>query len=76
MSEYLTQDFAESLKHQSSSSTNQDSFEATLESMFSTVQRSEIANIVVAAVRSIQMQQFTSSSEPQSIAQTSELIKE
>jgi hypothetical protein len=52
-------DFAESTEQQPSSSKNQDSTETTPDSMFSAAQRSEIANIVAAAVRSIQMQQPT-----------------
>ncbi len=55
-------DFIESSEQsQSSFSKNQESTETILDSMFSTAQRSEIADIMIAAVRSIQMQQFTSS---------------
>jgi hypothetical protein len=49
----------------------------TIESMFSVAQRSKIADIVIAAMRTIQMQQLTSSftSETQSTAQSADFIK-
>jgi hypothetical protein len=61
MFEYLTQGFAGSFE-QTSFFTNQESFETTSDSMFFVAQRFEIADIVAAVVRSIQMQQPTSSS--------------
>jgi hypothetical protein len=53
------------------------SIDFTIESMFFAAQRSKIADIVIAAVRTIQMQQLTSSftSETQSIAQTADFIE-
>jgi hypothetical protein len=64
--------FESSEQSQSSFSKNQESIETILNSMFSTAQRSEIADIVIAVIRSIQMQQFTSSltNEAQEIIQT------
>ncbi len=52
-------DFVGSTEQQPSFSKNQGSTETTPDPMFSAAQRSEIANIVAAAVRSIQMQQPT-----------------
>jgi hypothetical protein len=53
------------------------SFEITLESAFSVVQRTEIANIIGTAIKTIQMQQLTSSltTEAQSINQETEYFK-
>jgi hypothetical protein len=54
------------------------SFEFALEFMFFIAQRSKIADIVIAALRTIQMQQLTSSftSETQATAQSVDFIKE
>jgi hypothetical protein len=74
MSEFLTQDFAESSEqHQSSFFTNQRSFETTFDSMFFAAQRTKIADIVAVVVRFIQMQQSISFSttESQSINSSS-----